>query len=521
MTFYAVPSLFALAIKLVLLAYAAKSATKNAITKVFLAFLIVLSLFNAVECFGFVYYYRQGLAPGVQIIGFAYIALLIPAIALLLHVSLALSFDSPLFGSKKRYLTMLYLPVIPLEYLLLFTDRLVQGFAPYLYSLLRVPGPAYFLFETYIVIYLLAAVANLAYGARSRRAPIPRTRNRLWLLAMAPMALLFVYLIVANHFGGAKLTSTFHVPIAMTFFLIVTTYATHQHRLFDIEFYIPWTRIRKRKTAFYDRIRAVVAEIADLRSVQKAVHLLSETLRCPIAVMNDSGKSALAVAGGTPQMAQFPREELRKIDHIVVADEIADGLPETSALMRRHGIAAIVPFYPHNQGASGWMLLGETFSESVYTARDFKAVERVFAKMAELFLDGMVLARSQLAQGQRRIRTLEQRLRLSEDNLTALRKENGDLYAQIARMRDEYIAMMRTAALVQAVDSQRAQSFSAPGSEQPSSPEKTLDDYVAEFEARVIAETLKRCDGNKSKAARLLGLKPNTLHYKIERNGLS
>src|SRR3989337_3748994 len=107
MTFYAVPSLFALAIKLVLLAYAAKSATKNAITKVFLAFLIVLSLFNAVECFGFVYYYRHGLAPGVQIIGFAYIALLIPAIALLLHVSLALSFDSPLFGSKKRYLTML------------------------------------------------------------------------------------------------------------------------------------------------------------------------------------------------------------------------------------------------------------------------------------------------------------------------------------------------------------------------------------------------------------------------------
>ena len=51
--------------------------------------------------------------------------------------------------------------------------------------------------------------------------------------------------------------------------------------------------------------------------------------------------------------------------------------------------------------------------------------------------------------------------------------------------------------------------------------DKTLDQCVAEFEARIIAQTLKRCDGNKSRAARLLGLRPNTLHYKLERYGLS
>ncbi len=51
--------------------------------------------------------------------------------------------------------------------------------------------------------------------------------------------------------------------------------------------------------------------------------------------------------------------------------------------------------------------------------------------------------------------------------------------------------------------------------------DKTLDQHVAEFEAYIISETLKRCDGNKSKAARLLGLRPNTLHYKLERYGLA
>jgi DNA-binding NtrC family response regulator len=50
---------------------------------------------------------------------------------------------------------------------------------------------------------------------------------------------------------------------------------------------------------------------------------------------------------------------------------------------------------------------------------------------------------------------------------------------------------------------------------------KTLDQYVAEFEANIITDTLRHCGGNKSKAARLLGLRPNTLHYKLSRLGIN
>lgn len=49
---------------------------------------------------------------------------------------------------------------------------------------------------------------------------------------------------------------------------------------------------------------------------------------------------------------------------------------------------------------------------------------------------------------------------------------------------------------------------------------KTLEQYLAEFEASILTNTLKQCEGNKSKAARLLGLKPNTLHYKLSRLGI-
>lgn len=49
---------------------------------------------------------------------------------------------------------------------------------------------------------------------------------------------------------------------------------------------------------------------------------------------------------------------------------------------------------------------------------------------------------------------------------------------------------------------------------------KTLSEYMAEFEASIISDTLKQCEGNKSKTARLLGLRPNTLHYKLSRLGI-
>jgi DNA-binding NtrC family response regulator len=49
---------------------------------------------------------------------------------------------------------------------------------------------------------------------------------------------------------------------------------------------------------------------------------------------------------------------------------------------------------------------------------------------------------------------------------------------------------------------------------------QTLNEYIAKYEAFVIEQVLKRCHGNQSKVARLLGLRTNTLHYKIARYNL-
>ena len=44
---------------------------------------------------------------------------------------------------------------------------------------------------------------------------------------------------------------------------------------------------------------------------------------------------------------------------------------------------------------------------------------------------------------------------------------------------------------------------------------RTLDEHVFEFEARLIAKALARCDDNSERAAELLGIPLVTLYYKI------
>lgn len=440
MTLYEVPSLVALIFKAILLAYVFASPHKTGITRVLLWILIILSLFNLVEFAGLTYYALNGFDARVaNFFGFTYLALFIPCLALLLHVSLELSFDTSVL--RRRYVkAMLYAPVVIFEFLLLFTDKLVLGFKPFLYTILRDPGPWYFLFESFAVLYCLAALANLVYGARSKRAAVARTRNRLWLVAVAPMALLIIYLIVANHFGWTKLTSTFYFPIAMTFFLVVTTYATHHYRLFEVEFYIPWSHVRKRKTAFYDRIRAMIAEIADLGSgsVNRALQRLAETLRCPVAFVDDT-KTLIAAVGG-PQMAAIPLNTLKGVDHILVANEIAESQPQTYAAMKRHGIAAIVPFHPHSHSAASWLLLGDAFSDEVYTARDFRLVEQLFDKMADLFLDKLVQMRTKLADAQLQAQTLKFQLEQAQVATTALEQRVATLARDNLRLVREQTA---------------------------------------------------------------------------------
>ncbi len=426
---YAIPAIVALCIKVVIYFYVQPSAIRNPQTRLFLLFLITLSLHNVAEI---TYFLREDGLPLAQPPGgYLFFGASIIALAIALHLALMVAHDWR--AQTQRRLMWLYVPALVLEGILWFTPWLITGFTQVMHTFRSVPGPLYFAFELYVLAFAWAVIGALILGALRQTTSTKRLRCRLLLLGLLPMGLVVTVVVTVQHYLVWTISSTFILPICITFFLIVAGYAIHQFRLFDISFFIPGSRLRRRKTAFYGRIQALIGEIARLNSVNTAIDSIADTLHCPVALIGN-GKSVLAPVSGSQAMVDIPKDVLQRCNHIMVANEIVDAEPETCATMRRHGIAAIVPFYPSSRNASGWLLLGNSFSDQIYSPVDFREVEQLFDKMGELFLDELLGMRSELATAARRFHALTQQsnsLQATIDDLehrnTALEEENQRL----------------------------------------------------------------------------------------------
>jgi DNA-binding protein Fis len=495
---YAVPAILALIAKAAIYLYSRSARIHNVETRLYLFLLLAISIQGLAE----VTFFMDRAKELVPTTGILYFAVSIVAIALILHLAITLS---PHRLDQRYVVVALYIPVVVLEAILLVSKSMVLGFEPMQYSYTRLPGPHYFLFETYAVVCFSASIVLFWHGARSKVASI-RLKNSLMLVGVIPSALLVILVVSLQHFGIRIFNTTVTLPLTVTFFLAVTAYATHQYRLFDIKFFIPWSKVRQRKTAFYERIKAVIAEIADMSSVHRIVQSLSAALHCPVVLVGGP-QPVLAMAGEALGVARFPVDELKKIDRIVVANEIVEAMPATHALMKRHKVAAIVPFHPHSAAAASWMLLGEAFSEQVYSPLDFKVVENLFARLADHFLDKQLLLRSQLADAREEIHILHHRLATAWEQMETLRKKIGTL------QQDDRSLRAHNAELVhRQLAAMKSEGWTNGAKNQ------TLEERVAGFETRLIAEALEHCGGDYSRAAEVLGVPLFTLHQKVRQN---
>ncbi len=513
MTFtpYALPAIIALLAKAGMYFYARYSKVHNLQTQLYLLLLFSLSIQNIAEITFFTHLAGEpgdrANPPG----GDLYFSASIFAVAFFLHLALVMTtrWRGRQGNIPVSAIILLYTPVVVLQALLWLTPSLVAGFERMNYTYTKIPGPLYFLFEFYVVGYLSTTVGLLIYGSHAQVTAFQRLQNKLLLVGIFPFVALVIVIISLQRFGFRTFNTTGTLPVTITFLLAVTAYAIHQCRLFDIEFFIPWSKVRKRKTLFYKRIQALIAEIADMSSVNKIVQGLSETLHCPVVLIGGP-RPAIAMAGEAFGVARFPLEELKKIDHIVVANEIAEANPHRFALMKRHKVAAVVPFHPHSEAAASWMLLGEAFSEHVYTPLDFRVVESLFDRLADHFLDKQLLLRSQLSEAQREMQLLQERLATAWEQLEAARRKQKTLEEENHRLRRKGAQLLRhelTDVVVRLTD-------------EAMTGNKTLDDYGAEFEARLLERVLRHCDGDRERAAQMLGVTSYTLHQKLARYGL-
>lgn len=507
---YVLPATVALLAKVGIFFYARYSKVHDARTQLYLLCLFALSIQNLTEIQLFVNNAGE-LANPPAISGTIYYSASIFALALFLHLALILARNSIGRGSRFHIggTALIYAPTVILHALLLAPPLLIAGYEPMGYTYVRVPGPFYPLFQIYAIGYLVGAAGLLLYGSRYQTTPLQRLQNKHFLVGLIPTAIVVPSVIVLQHLGIRGVNSTVTVPIAVTFFLAVTAYATHQYRLFDIAFFIPWSKVRRRKTAFYGRIKAAIAEIADMSSVSRIVQSISAALHCPVVLMGGP-RPALTMAGDAFTVARFPLEELKKVDQIIVAQEIADRMPAIHTLMKRHKVAAIVPFHPHSEAAASWMLLGESFSEHVYTPLDFQVVETLFARLADHFLDKQLLLRTQLCEAQREMRVLHERLATAWGQLEETRKK-------LRTLEGKYRRLQQKSAPILGDELHRTERQLT---DEVVIGRKTLEEQNAAFEAGLIEKVLEHCDWDFDHAADLLGLSQIALRHKLIHHGL-
>lgn len=512
-TLYALPAAAALLAKIGIFYYARRTAVQNAQTRVYLLFLLCLAIMDLTEIELFLSN-AGSLSNPPSFIGTLYFSASTAAIALLLHLALLIARapdGDPDRGLAPATLGTIYAPGMVLQLLLWGTASVVAGFEPTGYTYSKVPGPLYPLFQGYAISYLFAAPVLLYHGYRSQSTPFRRLQNKLFLLGLLPIPLVVVSVIVLQQAGFRAINSTATVPLAVTFFLVVTAYATHQYRLFEIEFFIPWSKVRRRKTAFYQRIQATIGAIAELRSARQIIRLLADTLNCDVALVGGPRPvSAGTGEGAATAVARFPRSALASVGQITIAQEIAGRDPSLHRLMRQHRVAAIVPFASREGESTQWLVLGDHFSNNVYSPLDFKVVERLFSAIAERFLDDFLRVRSELKEAEQRLRETRRRLGLAwhkehelKNELRTLRDQNDNLRRQLAELQSGV-----------------ARTFGDGESEQPRDERLTLGEYLSECERQRVASALDRCQGSRRAAARLLGISRRALERLIRRHGL-
>ncbi len=419
------PAMIALLFKVGIYWYARKSKTHNYVTRLFLFFLFALSIQNLAEVTHF-YVLASGVIPEFEVR--LYYVASVAAGALLLHLSIVLSWRRPASKAARSLYGLWYLYAFTLAALVAGGGLVIQGFEPIVYTVTRIPGPLFGLMEIFAISSCGAALAFFLYGTLAHETPRQRAQNALLFTAVLPIVVIVVVVLSLLHFGVKWLNATIILPMAISFFLVVAAYATHQHRIFDIHFYIPWSRVRRRKTTLHDRIRKLIGEIAELSTVEQLVTRLSDTLQCPVSLVNSF--TPITAGNTAAQMVRIDRPALQGIHEITVAREIETIRPDIHGAMKAHGIAAVVPFNPRSEDLNGWLLLGETFERDVYSSLDFRVVEELFEKASDVFVNKFAAVRS--------------KLHAANDEIELLRTENEVLKNTVKTMQQSVVASKDT-----------------------------------------------------------------------------
>lgn len=124
--------------------------------------------------------------------------------------------------------------------LLLFTRTIIADVTPMHYSLTRVPGPYYWVFQLSALLTVLFTVVTLA-GARRSANLFVRAKATNLLLAFLPVFVFAVTVVIAMQMG-LKFNAVGILPLCFVIYVAALLQHTDPHRIPDYTLYIPWSK---------------------------------------------------------------------------------------------------------------------------------------------------------------------------------------------------------------------------------------------------------------------------------------
>ena len=386
-----VPAVIALLVKLLLFVYTQRSI--NQLTKLYLVFLFFLGLMNVGEIGHFIAL-SQDKVPLYSM--HIYYLGGIMAMSTLLLLALEISYIKvPVIG-KIAGEFVFFLGVL-LSILLFVSPWVITGYERLGLSATRIPGPLYPAVEILVIGVLLGSIALFVRGVVKHESPRMQLMNAYMIVAFIPLVLVGVIVLVALRFFDASVNAAVVGPIAITIFLLVTAYATHHYKLFDISFCIP-SMVRRRAGGTEAKLQRLLSDLPE--TIPRVLKEIADAVKSPIALL---GRGDPVMVGGNIALVDLNRDDLVELSEFTSTSAIRDSTLRSK--LERNDVGFIAPFSPEKDSKS-WLVFGSPAKETIVTGESFELTGRLCDRINAYYGTDFVAYKTTLREVQEVIKDL-------------------------------------------------------------------------------------------------------------------
>lgn len=311
MTFYIVPSIFAVLIKAWLLWWQRSKSKENGALILLLGALLLM---NIIEFSSFMLLDSPRLIAWLM---HAYYCATAFAAAAILNLFLYLIGGTTAQLTKINWVLaaiIIALSAIP--------GAVIAGIENIGYTFIRIPGTLYIVWAVYIVSTLLFGVFLLLNGYRSRKDSLQRRRCLAVLLGLMPLICSAIGIVVLM-LSGVKVNGTVILSCSVIFFLVALIYSEQRHALFRLLAHVPFTEEYALRSELANQVRKIESNAfggADQSNFKDQIKKI-ESLYIDLAIIANDGNKTHAAAALGISSATLHRKATRKQRHVVDRSE--------------------------------------------------------------------------------------------------------------------------------------------------------------------------------------------------------